>query len=475
MDFNLLRVVKRRLMWELREAVEKHTIYRDKVEVYHKFPYKERPNMGVVLKNASSNRQKLSPDDFAGTLKSHLALAHAENKAGRFLEWVWEDEEHNTVYIVDEDVSSQITGTATVGTNRAFYTANKPVISGDGNTKIADNIGQIRVTKNGVRELVDFIDGKRGLFFLSNPPVVGDVIKVSYYISNMTLPGRYYIELINDTQYVIDPLYQIKREEVIVRTSGVELTASLDHPPFSDFDVLYTIKRNNDYTITLEKGTDYTLDAAGLITFLQPLPVDNTLYADYRWVGAEMGPFTIPEDFEYDNQALIGVTLAFGNERVVGDKVVLIVYPERQTAAQVFSGHFNMNFEIEVFTRDPMQLSDLTDQILSEVWNNRRLPLIDEGLTILEMDPTGEVEEPYDNNTGDLYYKNSINLQMMTEWKKFVPYLTEILDINVTLHESIKEHEVLITNQNKMLELRLVPNSQPFEIKYPKSAHPRYF
>ena len=121
MQNDLLRNVKYRLLDELRYAIEKHQIYSDSVKCYHKFPYQERPSMGVVLKNASSSRIKLSADDNAGTLKSHLTLAKAENKPSGCLDWVWEDAVHMTELQQDEDLSSQIQGTSTYGQNRFFY------------------------------------------------------------------------------------------------------------------------------------------------------------------------------------------------------------------------------------------------------------------------------------------------------------------------------------------------------------------
>jgi hypothetical protein len=103
------------------------------------------------------------------------------------------------------------------------------------------------------------------------------------------------------------------------------------------------------------------------------------------------------------------------------------------------------------------------------------LKLIDEGLTIEEFDPTGESEEAFDENTGDLYYKNSLNMQMMTEWKKFVPFLTEILDFDTELYQYINKKDYIVTDQNQTLELRIKPTREPFEVVYPKAGYPRYF
>jgi len=489
MEINLLRTVKFRVMDELRYAVQKHQLYRDKVKVYHKFPYTERPMTGVVLRNASSSRQRLSADDFAGTLESHFALARAKNHEGSLLEWVWEDPTHMTGVQNNEDLSSQITGTSGHGTNRVFYVQHKPIISGRNNTQPADNFRQVHLTLNGKVIYAELVDGSRGMIMLPTAPVSGDDLRVSYYYKSIIDPGRYYIEMIDDTRFVIDPLYQVKKEKVIARTTGTESTASLDHGNLLDgFDKLYTIKTSNSHKIYLVKNSEYTLDnTSGLITFLEPLPVDTTLYADYRWVGSTMGPYDVPKGFHYKNEDLPGVVLSFSNQIKQGDKMVVIAYDQRETAAKMYSGHFRMHFDIDVFTRDPEQLADLTDHIVQEIWSNRRLDLMREGLTIEEFDPTGESEDVYDENTGDLYYKNSLALEMMTEWKKFVPYLTEILDIDTNLNAyvlnvgmsgdtgMINNPEYVVTNQNRILHLDLLPNDKPFEVKYPKAGYPRYF
>ncbi len=475
MEINLLSAIKLRLLDELRYTVQVHQVYRDKVRVYHKFPYKERPMMGVVFQNASSTRTKLSADDYAGALKSHLALARAKNRTDRFLLWAWEDPTNMTKRAVDEDLSSQITGSATYGTNRVFNTAHQ-IIAGKHNTVIADNFRQVDILKNGEVTHAEFLDGKEKLIMLPEPPVVGDTLTVSYWYSNLTPPGRYYIELISSMHFVIDPLYDVEDENVIPRTLGTELTASLDNSNiYPNLDVLYTKKNVHSNKFFLEKGTDYTLASSGLITFLNPLQADTTLFATYRWIGDRLGPFEIPNEFHYSNEALPGVTLAFSNELEAGGRLVLIVNPKREPTASVFSGHFNMNFDITAFTRDPKQLADLTDHILNHMWNNRRLPLIAEGITIEEMDPGGETEDVYDANTGDLYYKNSISMQVLTEWKKFVPFLWEIKDFDMHIFTGIKTSDYFVSSQNQVFEMKLVPYQEPFEVKYPKVGYAKVF
>jgi len=474
MDINLLTAVKRRIMYELRSAINEHLNFKG-TEVYHKFPYTERPDRGIVLRNTSSSRIKLSPDDFAYTLKSYVALARAENYGGKFMQWVWENREETTEFAEDEDLSSQITGTATNGTNRFFYTTHKPILAGYNNDVIANNFGQVTVKLNGQVVHAEFVDGTRGMIVLSMPPVVGDTLTVSYYYGIMSAAGRYYLQVTTPTQFVIDPLLQVRKEEVIETTTGTELSATLAHSGlYGDFDVLYLMKGTSEDKTELVRGTDYTITSGGVITFLIPLPVGYSLFADYRYVVATMGPFTIPDPLHYDDTSIPGVVLCFNKQIEVGDKAVVIVYPERQLSASVYQGHYRMSFDIDVFSRHPEESSEMTDHLIHEIWGNRRMLLVDEGLTIEEMDQAGETEDVYDTNTGDMWYKQAINIQMMTEWKRYVPTLFDIQDFDTKMYAYVKTNQYVITPDNRVFDLRINPLQAEFEVKYPKSGYPRY-
>jgi len=476
MESNLLRATKRRVLRELNDTIEYNPVYRDTMKVYHKFPFKERPMRGVILSNASASRIRLSADDYAANLKSHVAWARVGNKEGKFLDWVWEDEQNVTRFVENEDVSSQITGTASVGTNRVFQVANYPIVSGYFNTKIADNFRQVDVFIDGERAFPVDLDGKNGKVYLASSPTVGQTVTISYSYKNIADPGRYYIELISKNQYVIDPLYFVEKEVVIETTTGTETTANLSHGNLiPNLEALYTKKNFNSLSIELVPGSDYTIDATtGEVTFLNPLKSGTTLYANYRWVGNTLGPFDIPDDFHYDNSSISGVILSFGNKKIVNDKLVVIVYPDREQSAKVYSGHWDMNFNIDVFTRDTIELPDLTDYIVDDMWSRKRLRLVSEGLTIEEMEPGGESEEVYDQNTGDLYYKNSVSLRMMTEWKKFVPYLTEIMDFDTRLYQYMQHNKYLKLN-GKDFNIDVYPYSKELSVKYPEAGYPKYF
>lgn len=469
MESNLLRAIKFRVFDELQDSVNSHIQYRDKVKVWHKYPYKEREHMGVYMRNVSASRIKLSADDYAGSLKSHLAMARAQYHQGKFLDWVWEDSNNITKWEI-EDISSQSDG------NTRLFTLSRQMISGQGNTKLANNVGQILVTINGTKVYPEFISGKNKLVMMPTCPAPTDVIKVGYYYKNLTPAGRYYVRIATPELFDISPLYQVTAEEVILRTTGTETTVNLDNSNLlSGNELLYTKQSSNSHKIYLDRNTDYIINnTTGEITFLSPLIANTTLYANYRWIGDLLGPFSIPkEKYHYVNDALPGVILAFGNEIVVEDQLVLIVFEDREVAAKVYSGHWSMNFDIEVFGRDPIQLPELTDQIVDHMWSKRE-KLISEGLTLEELEPTGEVEEVYVEGTNDQYYKNTITMNMMTEWKRINAYKYELLDYNTMLTAAVKTYEYVVNNQGVMLQLYLEPIYKTVDIVYPKIGYPRY-
>jgi len=469
MESNLLRAIKFRVFDELQNSVNAHVQYRNKVKVWHKYPYKAREHMGVYMRNVSATRIKLSADDYAGALKSHLAMARAENHEGKFLEWVWEDSNNITKW-EEEDVSSQVDGST------RLFTLSKEMIAGQGNTSIANNIGQVTVTINGTKIFPEFVDGKRKIVMVPECPAATDVVKIGYYYNNLTPAGRYYIRIATPTLFDISPLYQVTGEVVIQQTTGTETSVTLDKSNLlPGNEILYTKKGKNSHKIYLDRSTDYTIDnTTGEITFLEPLKANTTLYANYRWIGDLLGPFDIPDErYHYVNDALPGVTLAFGNEIIVGDQLVVIVYKSREVAAKVYSGHWGMNFDIEVFGRDPIQLPELTDQIVDHMWSKRE-KLVGEGLTLEELEPTGEVEEVYIEGTNDQYYKNTITMTMMTEWKRINAYKYQLLDYNTQVSTSLQTFDYVVNNQGVMMQLHLEPVYKSVEVIYPKVGYPRY-
>ena len=93
MYFQLTETIQRRFIMELRRYWSYHPIYRDELvkNIQGKYSFKERPQLGIIVKNASGNQVRLAADNFQGTVMSHVLAARVEDNPGLFLEWVRED------------------------------------------------------------------------------------------------------------------------------------------------------------------------------------------------------------------------------------------------------------------------------------------------------------------------------------------------------------------------------------------------
>jgi len=469
---NLLTVVKQRVMDIFNDTIQRHPIYRkDNVRIRHKLASdKERPQTGLILQGASSSRIKMSADDYLTDLCSHTTLATAGDHEGVSVEWAWEDTANVTKKVEGEDVSSSLDST-----RRTFTVANTPIASGFGNTKKATNFQQVVVRVNGEKVLAAGLNADTGAVVLQSPAPIGATITVSYFYKNIDLPGFYFLEMATDTEFNITPLHTVKDEVVIETTTGSELSASLDNSNVAaSVFILYTKYSEFSEKLILEPGVDYTVEATGVITFLAALKAGTTLYGTYRYQGANRGPFVIEHERQGISNAITGVTMAFGSRAIAGDKQVIIVTDERETVASVYGGHYDMSFDVQAYARDPQTAQELTDHVIEDIWANKKEALKFEGLTIEELDASGESEEVYDDGTGAVYFQHSISLEIMTEWKKFKPHLLHLENFNISLHRLPD----LISSQlinNRIVDTEISVSGKELEIIYPKVGYPVYF
>ena len=82
----------------------------------------------------------------------------------------------------------------------------------------------------------------------------------------------------------------------------------------------------------------------------------------------------------------------------------------------------------------------------------KKISSINEGITIQSFEPGGEHEEEYDTNTTDLTYHMSVPMTLLTEWKRFEPYLTEIMDYNMDINFYPKQSDYLVTKDGRILD-----------------------
>lgn len=85
--------VKQRIISELRNFWSYDPNYRDDLvpHIQGKYSVRDRPQMGIIVKNSSATPFQLSADNFQATIISHVHLAKLGNFPGLSLEWVIED------------------------------------------------------------------------------------------------------------------------------------------------------------------------------------------------------------------------------------------------------------------------------------------------------------------------------------------------------------------------------------------------
>jgi hypothetical protein len=103
--------------------------------------------------------------------------------------------------------------------------------------------------------------------------------------------------------------------------------------------------------------------------------------------------------------------------------------------AKIYGGHWEMSLDLAVIAKDPMQMEQMADHLISYLWSERKNVLEYEGIALSSVEPTGESEEVHVETTGDLYYESSILINLQSEWQKFVPYnpIYRLRDIVLTV------------------------------------------
>lgn len=414
----LMYAIKRRILDESENAFLEHPAFSEKVKVYNKFPYNERVQFGLILRNASSSLIRLSADNFMSDLFSHVKVARQGTHPGIAIEWVRENEGNITEYI-EEDVSSQLDPTIRI------FTTNNPILAGPNNTDYATSQGQVLVTIDGVKEMPQFVYGENSEIWLQRAPSSGAVVKINYYHRVLVPPSVHIVEFTEDNEFIVGMIYVIEKETLIEDTTGTETTVSLDYGDIdTNSEEIWLSYRNGTRITVLEKGTDYSIVySTGVITFLQPLMKHYRIDADYRYQppGNVTGPYSFTE-YQENHEAIPGIVIAIGRRAKKGDKQAVIVSQSNEMQAKIYGGHWEMSLDLAVIAKDPMQMEQMTDHIISYLWGKRKNVLEYEGIALNSVEPSGESEEVHVESTGDLYYESSVAISLQSEWQRFVPY-----------------------------------------------------
>jgi hypothetical protein len=239
-----------------------------------------------------------------------------------------------------------------------------------------------------------------------------------------TPPGVYYLEIltvpdnVNDTgTFVIDPLLTVTDEALLHFISGVEREAQLQQVPVKN-----TLRLWQDRRFLLEEGADYTVDyRTGAIRFIGQFPPDAIVTADYRYATQSIGP--VPYQWNNaDFKTLPGVVLAFGKRSKVGDKVAIVVYPDRVDTANAYGGRWDINFDLSVIVaNDTNAMEEVADLAIMYMWGEKRANLSFDGIELTDFSMGGEAEESYDETADIRYYTASLSATFQSDWEIHIP------------------------------------------------------
>jgi hypothetical protein len=237
------------------------------------------------------------------------------------------------------------------------------------------------------------------------------------------MPGIYYLEVLTAPTsageggtFAIDPLITVTDEPVAQFVTGTEHELQLKGDPTPGTLRLWD---NNQYL--LREGVDYVMGATpGAIHLLATHVPGGTIIADYRYAAPSIGPV----DFNWntaDFKTLPGVVLAFGKRAKAGDKVAIVVYPNRVDTANAFGGKFEISFDFDVIATDPIQMEEMADFAVMSLWGEKKSALEFEGIEVMDISMGGESEEAYDETADLFFYMASLSIQMRADWEVHIP------------------------------------------------------
>jgi len=447
----LSNAAKQRLLLELRNVFDRHPIYKT-LEIYNRFPYNERIQEGVILKNSTANRVPLSADNFQGTVYSYTSFAKHSNYPGLSIEWVREDSSHLATWIYREDFSDQFTVPNTI------INFNTSMVRANNDLSFADNIKNVEVYVNNNRVIPYTVDGANKIVTLSTVPPINSKVEVSYWVKNLASPGVYQIEIVDGNPgvcdpkttkfaFMVDPLLE-KNEILIEKATGHETSERLNYYPI--YSKSLRLKENGSI---MTPEVDYIVDeASGIITFLNRPLCNSKIEAFYRVKGISSGPYAIPNLNYAHNTAIPGIVIAFGRGLNIGDKQFVVVHSERELSALEYSGKWDMNFSLDVYAKDSVKVEEIIDLTTSWLHVYRKSQLDSEGIALVDVSFGGESEQVFDDTTGDLYYMGSVDYVFLTEWIMHQPLLLTV-EGYTEVSNLITTAEPYIVQKNKYFEL----------------------
>ena len=288
----------------------------------------------------------------------------------------------------------------------------------------------------------------------------------------MSAPGYYYVSVDekDDSNYQwsvsIDPLFE-KREYIVRNATGAETSASFSQTPVAE-KVMWVYAESPDGSSIrmLYDPAQITKDIANKrIVFNQPLTRTESVFVDYRYAGEPFGPFTVEANIALRN-GIPGVVVAFGDRIRVGDKQVVRVRPRIVPSYDVYSGEWDLSFDLTILALDPNEQEMLADYAATVLWAKKRVELEDDHIILQELNIGAESTDTLIEASGEPYFMCTIGLSIITRWEFYIPYIREteqkVLPGTYTLHDpSLSDEDAAKT---MLLQLNAVTPAQLAEM-----------
>jgi len=432
----LINATKHRVILELKDVFAQHPAYKD-LEIYNRFPYTERVQEGVVIKNSSASRFALSADNFQGTAYSLCTFAKHKDNKGLSLEWVKEDEAHLCSWMYRQDFSSQIPD-GYISDKNITINLNEHMVKGGRDISYATDLRDLEVYVNNSRVMPIYVDGENRKVSIT-PVLPNSKIEISYWVRNIAAQGVYQVEItggdpvLNKWEFMVDAL--LDKEDIFTKKAeGTETSFQTTHRPVypgslkirENGNLMQELLADNSNAETADYIVDYE---SGIITFVKspdPILKNSEVIANYRISGLSTGPFTVPNSNYAHNTAIPGVILAFGKGISQGDKHFVVIHKDREISALEYIGKWESNISLDVYAKDSVKVEEIIDMSTAYLNTYRKSQLDAEGIYLVDVNFGGESEEVFDEGTGDLYYMGSVEYSFMTEWIMHQPVLQTI-------------------------------------------------
>jgi hypothetical protein len=271
-----------------------------------------------------------------------------------------------------------------------------------------------------------------------------------------SLPGIYAVCLEKvdpndpDTEYqfYVDPIFSVYDEE-LVRIDNFRFSFQNAPHEGSDFLQEFTTHSTDEYPFS---DSDYTI-SGNIVTFKSEIRSDRRIKATYRYQGTVSKTYPVLENHA-NTTAIPGVTLAFGQNFSDGDVVLVVVQPERVPSYEVYGGFSPFSYDVEIYARDDREYDYIAQKTMTFLFGVLRSRWSTEGIEILDISHSGDIEEMYDDTGDDYYYGTTLTLNIRTNWEIHVPVPVTLRSLTSTIASATSVVPAPIVGQRKFERIK---------------------